>query len=69
MQTICDTTLGFLDSSLISKAFGLKVKADHFHYIAEFTEAGTREVGCSGECSTYAYTTGGIVHHSLCVSV
>eukprot|EP00429_Kryptoperidinium_foliaceum_P088303 CAMPEP_0176199084 /NCGR_PEP_ID=MMETSP0121_2-20121125/8379_1 /TAXON_ID=160619 /ORGANISM="Kryptoperidinium foliaceum, Strain CCMP 1326" /LENGTH=280 /DNA_ID=CAMNT_0017537941 /DNA_START=71 /DNA_END=911 /DNA_ORIENTATION=- len=45
LQKICDTILGLLDSSLISKAsndeskvFYLKMKADYYRYIAEFTD-------------------------------
>mmetsp|Transcript_84189 Transcript_84189/g.235839 ORF Transcript_84189/g.235839 Transcript_84189/m.235839 type:complete len:239 (-) Transcript_84189:157-873(-) len=45
LQKICDTILSLLDSSLISKAsndeskvFYLKMKADYYRYIAEFTD-------------------------------
>jgi len=45
LQKICDTILGLLDGSLISKAssdeskvFYLKMKADYYRYIAEFTD-------------------------------
>merc|ERR1712050_676583 len=44
LQKICDTILGLLDGSLISKAstgeskvFYQKMKADYYRYIAEFT--------------------------------
>merc|ERR1712176_1645289 len=46
LKGICDTILGLLDGSLIgksstgeSKVFYLKMKADYYRYIAEFTEA------------------------------
>merc|ERR1712186_242177 len=45
LQKICDTILGLLDGNLINKAstgeskvFYLKMKADYYRYIAEFTE-------------------------------
>jgi len=45
LEKICDTILGLLDSNLISKAtsdeskvFYLKMKADYYRYIAEFTD-------------------------------
>merc|ERR1711913_112192 len=45
LQKICDTILGLLDNSLITKAsngeskvFYQKMKADYYRYIAEFTE-------------------------------
>jgi 14-3-3 protein epsilon len=45
LQGICDTILGLLDGSLISKAstgeskvFFQKMKADYYRYIAEFSE-------------------------------
>ena len=45
LQKICDTILGLLDANLISKAsndeskvFYLKMKADYYRYIAEFTD-------------------------------
>merc|ERR1711944_175329 len=46
LQKICDTILGLLENNLIpkastgeSKVFYLKMKADYYRYIAEFTEA------------------------------
>merc|ERR1712176_583446 len=45
LKGICDTILGLLDGNLISKSstgeskvFYLKMKADYYRYIAEFTE-------------------------------
>merc|ERR1712125_55417 len=45
LQTICDTILGVLDANLVpkctadeSKVFYLKMKADYYRYIAEFSD-------------------------------
>lgn len=40
LQNMCDAILGLLDNNLVSKAFSVKVKADHFQYIAGFTQTG-----------------------------
>merc|ERR1712084_110542 len=49
LQKICDTILGLLDNSLISKAttdeskvFYQKMKADYYRYIAEFAEGDSK---------------------------
>merc|ERR1712113_166644 len=67
LQKICDTILGLLDGNLISKAsngeskvFYVKMKADYYRYIAEFssddkkTQAAESAKGAYAEASTVA---------------
>jgi len=60
LQRICDTILGLLDSSLISKAsndeskvFYLKMKADYYRYIAEFAEGDKRSAAAERARQAY----------------
>jgi len=60
LQKICDTILGLLDSSLISKAsndeskvFYLKMKADYYRYIAEFAEGDKRSAAAERARQAY----------------
>merc|ERR1711862_633640 len=56
LDKICNTILGVLDTNLVpkcsqdeSKVFYLKMKADYYRYIAEFTD-GDKNQSC-GECA------------------
>merc|ERR1712066_402533 len=61
LQKICDTILGVLDANLIpkagngeSKVFYLKMKADYYRYIAEFTDGDKKAK--AAESARAAYT-------------
>merc|ERR1712125_216069 len=60
LQKICDTILGVLDGYLISKAstgeskvFYLKMKADYFRYIAEFSESDAKSKAAENARASY----------------
>merc|ERR1712110_1251772 len=60
LQKICDTILGLLDNSLISKAtwgeskvFYQKMKADYYRYIAEFTSGDAKAKASSSAEEAY----------------
>merc|ERR1711904_571795 len=61
LQKICDTILGLLDGNLIAKApngeskvFYLKMKADYYRYIAEFSDGDNKTK--AAENARVAYT-------------
>merc|ERR1711933_177729 len=61
LQEICDTILGVLDESLISKAgsgeakvFYQKMKADYYRYIAEFTDGDAKSKAAESARAAYA---------------
>merc|ERR1711870_197890 len=60
LQKICDTILGLLDNSLITKAttgeskvFYQKMKADYYRYIAEFTSGDAKSKASSSAEEAY----------------
>jgi len=61
LQSICDTILKLLDGGLISaakngesKVFYLKMKADYYRYIAEFTDAEVKKQAAENARAAYA---------------
>merc|ERR1711997_523617 len=61
LQKICDTILGLLDGSLISKAstgeskvFYQKMKADYYRYIAEFSNGDAKSKAAESARQAYA---------------
>jgi len=65
LQKICDTILGLLDSTLISKAgsgeskvFYQKMKADYYRYIAEFTDGDAKAKAAESARAAYADAAG-----------
>merc|ERR1712032_220396 len=64
LQTICDTILGLLDQKLIprtpsgeSKVFYVKMKADYYRYIAEFTSGDKRSKASQDAKEAYEVAT------------
>merc|ERR1719219_1801952 len=64
LQKICDTILKLLDEKLIpktpsgeSKVFYVKMKADYYRYIAEFTDGNTKEKAAADAKAAYADAT------------
>jgi len=60
LQKICDTILGLLDDTLISKAssgeskvFYQKMKADYYRYIAEFSDGDTKSKAAESARKAY----------------
>jgi len=60
LQKICDTILGVLDGNLIGKAtngeskvFYLKMKADYYRYIAEFSEGDAKSKAAENARASY----------------
>merc|ERR1711876_12335 len=60
LQKICDTILGLLDKNLIAKAstgeskvFYQKMKADHYRYIAEFSDGDAKKTAASNAEEAY----------------
>merc|ERR1712107_603285 len=60
LQKICDTILGLLDQSLISKAstgeskvFYQKMKADYYRYIAEFKDGDAKNAAAENARQAY----------------
>merc|ERR1712008_382708 len=65
LQKICDTILGLLDEKLIpktpsgeSKVFYVKMKADYYRYIAEFTDGTAKDEASQKAKAAYAEATG-----------
>merc|ERR1712187_102823 len=61
LQKICDTILGLLDGSLITKAssgeskvFYQKMKADYYRYIAEFSDGDAKSKAAESARAAYA---------------
>jgi 14-3-3 protein epsilon len=61
LQTICDTILGLLDSTLIAKAgngeskvFYQKMMADYYRYIAEFRDGAQKDAAAESARKAYA---------------
>jgi len=64
LQKICDTILTLLDTKLIpkspsgeSKVFYVKMKADYYRYIAEFTDGDTKSKASDDAKEAYAEAT------------
>jgi len=64
LQKICDTILGLLDKQLIpktpsgeSKVFYVKMKADYYRYIAEFTDGDKKNQASQDAKAAYAEAT------------
>jgi 14-3-3 protein epsilon len=64
LQKICDTILELLDKKLIpktpsgeSKVFYVKMKADYYRYIAEFTDGDTKKNAANDAKAAYAEAT------------
>jgi len=65
LQKICDTILALLDEKLIpttpageSKVFYVKMKADYYRYIAEFTNGAAKDKASQDANSAYQDATG-----------